>query len=279
MTSTVWNLPDLSDALAWQVLDAADIGLIVTDARRRVLYVNAAFVRDTGYTPDDMRGRSCSVLQGSGTDPAHIAAMRAALDRGEGFSQVLLNYHKDGRPLHYRVRVTPLHDGTTLRYFVGVQEDCTEEVLARQHLERQAFVDGLTGLGNRRAFDQLLAATVQGGAGQLILFDLNDFKRVNDEQGHPAGDELLRAVARRLTHLYPAGRTFRLGGDEFAVILPEPCRHPERQVRAALEDLNGGQLRVAIGAARCPEEGRTAEALHRLADQRLYADKPRARVS
>lgn len=265
----------LPQELLWKAFDAADVGLLITGPDRRILYVNATFTRETGYTLSEVQGRNCAFLQGPGTDPEDIQAMRDALDRGEGFSRVVLNYRKDGTPLHYRVRVSPVYDAGVLRCFVGVQEDYTDTHLAQRRLERWAYVDSLTGLGNRRAFDQAIdEALAQRAALRLILIDLNDFKIVNDQRGHQAGDELLIAVAECLTGLVNAPACpYRLGGDEFAVLLPAGQGGLENLLERQLSRLDGGRLRVSVGSASFPDEALNASELFRLADQRMYARK------
>lgn len=273
---TTFGSAGLPGELLWQVLDTADIGLLVTDAQRRILYVNETFTRETGYSLAEARGRTCRFLQGPATDPADILAMRTALDRGEPFSRVVLNYRKDGSPLHYRLRVRPLREGGQVRYFVGVQEDFTETHAAQRQLERWAYIDGLTGLGNRRAFDEALAGYLaRRDPVRLVLLDLNDFKRVNDERGHLAGDALLGEVARCLARqIPPPGTAYRLGGDEFAALLPPSLFRLDHALEAALAGLDGGTLRAAVGWATFPDEATEAPALFRLADGRLYARKP-----
>jgi diguanylate cyclase (GGDEF)-like protein/PAS domain S-box-containing protein len=261
-----------------QVLDTADVGLLVTDAQRRIVYVNAAFSQVTGYTLEEARGRTCAFLQGPGTNPADIAFMRAALNRGDPFERVVLNYRKDGRPLWYKLRVQPMFVDGTLRYFVGVQEDYSDAHAAQRELEHLAYHDGLTGLGNRRAFDRQLKRLVsEGQPCALILLDLDDFKQVNDRHGHPAGDALLQQVAACLTRVtQDEGAAFRIGGDEFGLLFSGEGWHSwsrETGLPGDLVNVDGERIRGATGAACFPEEAGDVEELLRLADRRLYAAK------
>lgn len=269
--------PRLDEEMLWQILAAADIGLLVTDAQRRIVYVNPTFTRETGYSAEEVLGRSCSFLQGPGTDAADIAALREALDRGEPVQRVVLNYRKDGSTMRYKLRIRPVHEGGAVRYFVGVQEDYSAAHAAQVQLERLAYLDSLTGLGNRRAFDARLAEAACGGEGfALVLLDLNDFKQINDSRGHPAGDALLREVGGCLQRILPdAGLAFRLGGDEFAVLLPGGPEQAGQAARvlAALEELEGGTLRTGLGCAHFPGEAGDIPSLLRLADRRLYGHK------
>ncbi|HET7573751.1 MAG TPA: diguanylate cyclase [Solirubrobacterales bacterium] len=109
-----------------------------------------------------------------------------------------------------------------------------------QELERQASQDALTGLANRRRFEEDLRATIarcrrDGTKGALLIIDLDDFKAVNDAQGHPAGDRLIEEIATVLRGRTRAGDSLaRLGGDEFAVILPRSGRREATVVAEAI---------------------------------------------
>lgn len=260
------------------VLETANVGLVVTGAQRRIVHVNATFSGATGYTLEEVRGRTCAFLQGAETDPADIALTRAALDRGEPFERVVLNYRKDGRPLWYRLRVQPMFVDGTLQYFVGVQEDYSEAHAAQRELERLAYHDGLTGLGNRRAFDLQLNRLASGGQPFVLqLLDLNNFKQVNDQYGHPAGDALLQQVAACLTQVVQGeGTAFRIGGDGFALLFPGesgPRRGQETRLLDHLINPGGERLYWAMVTACFPGEAGDVEGVRRLADRRLYVQK------
>jgi diguanylate cyclase (GGDEF)-like protein len=142
--------------------------------------------------------------------------------------------------------------------------------------------DALTGLPNRRAYDERLAREVRrveryGGALSLVVFDLDGFKRVNDRFGHDAGDEALRAFAGVLEGVRDADECFRLGGDEFAIILPLTEAEGARVVgcRVAAATVAGrvgeGHVGASFGVAQL--DGHDAAALHREADMALGAAK------
>jgi PAS domain S-box-containing protein len=110
--------------------------IVITDAgtpespRPRIVFVNQAFTRLSGYSADEAVGRSPSILQGPASDPAEIDRMRHSLARGEVFTAELVNYRKDGRPFHVEARIMPIRDQTgRLSHWVGVQRDIT----ARKH--------------------------------------------------------------------------------------------------------------------------------------------------
>lgn len=147
---------------------------------------------------------------------------------------------------------------------------------------RLALLDPLTGLGNQRSFrqrleEELTAAGHDQGSLALCVLDVDDFKRINDEKGHPAGDRVLVDVAGCLRR---DGEAFRLGGDEFALVLPgyedQDGLDVARAVVARLAALEGGQAQrvtVSAGLATFPADGSTGESLVECADARLYRAK------
>ena len=144
---------------------------------------------------------------------------------------------------------------------------------------RLALTDPLTGLGNHRHFHErlqreLAQADEHGGTVSLCFLDIDDFKRINDQFGHPAGDRVLSQVASRLRQ---GGESFRLGGDEFAVLLvgmDEQLALSTTQSivqRIAETELGkAGQITVSAGVATFPQHGRERDSLIRLADGALY---------
>ena len=178
-----------------------------------------------------------------------------------------------------------------MRGIVVNSRDVTDRVALEEQLTRRAFHDALTGLANRALFVDRLEHALYAGNPQeerlaVLFIDLDDFKKVNDSLGHPAGDELLRICARRLTERLAAGDTAaRLGGDEFAVLL-ESCADARRRgadgALPARRARRAGRARTAA-ASPCPpragialvnrREQPPAEEVLRNADIALYRAK------
>jgi diguanylate cyclase (GGDEF)-like protein len=189
------------------------------------------------------------------------------------------------------VRATWLHR-KFVRTFEGLAvtlRDISDTIAAKQKMAKIALEDDLTGLPNRRwlthALPEILVKAGQSSQTVSILFiDLDNFKNVNDTQGHSAGDELLQAAAKRLEALMRNGdRVVRLGGDEFTVVLcAEPDGDTVTNVAAgivhAFKDpfAIGGAPNIvgaSIGIAVYPHDGLDAETLLRKADMAMYAAK------
>jgi len=152
----------------------------------------------------------------------------------------------------------------------------------RRHLALSSCTDALTGLLNRRG----LAGASESAFGQLrrhrrevtlMLIDLDDFKAYNDTHGHQAGDELLRWVAAELqTAVRPSDSVARLGGDEFAVLLPDADPSAVEAVVGRIRETLAQRVEAALGWGTAPQNGTTFDALFRVADRNLYAEKLRA---
>jgi diguanylate cyclase (GGDEF)-like protein len=161
---------------------------------------------------------------------------------------------------------------------------------SQRHMAR---TDVLTGLANRRGFDDALSAAI-GAAGEpevgrrasdvqpgtvLLLLDLDDFKGVNDAHGHARGDDLLRAVAAQCHAVVRPGDTLaRIGGDEFALVAPGAGEPGAQRLAHELADAIGrAGAQATVAWAVHPVDGTDQDALLRAADRRLYAAKPASR--
>jgi len=181
------------------------------------------------------------------------------------------------------------HDLDLLAFAAGQAGAVIERLALHADLAHAARYDELTGLPNRRLFqDRILSAIARSRRGQsrgaLLFIDLDDFKQINDEHGHIAGDQLLQAIARRITScVREADTVARIGGDEFVALLEnvadlaqaEAVASKIRQVIATPMVLSGCTLlpQASIGVALYPEHGEVIDQLMRHADQAMYAAK------
>lgn len=259
----------------------------------KITHCNQAFAQMLGYDAcEQVIGQSYWSLL---TSDAR-AALTGPLEAGtvNGFESTVLR--ADGTTLHLLENITRVDDeGET--YFESTALDITQSKLdrlelqrARDAAQREAELDALTGLPNRRGFSQLVRRSV--GAGEsgnekpagLLYLDLDGFKEVNDTYGHVTGDLLLEQVAARLREaLCDRGQLFRLGGDEFAVLLtrPDSISDPGKVAADLLTSLEppfriGGQvLKVSgsIGISSFPNPASDYTSLLQQADSAMYAAK------
>ena len=155
----------------------------------------------------------------------------------------------------------------------------------RETLKVISRTDPLTGVLNRRGFEERLSGALRtaersGEPVALLLLDLDGFKPVNDQQGHAAGDALLRWVAKSIEScLRPADGVGRVGGDEFAIVAPEVDAREANALAARIVRALEERIGASIGIAGYPSDGESAESLHRRADESLYTIKRARRAT
>jgi diguanylate cyclase (GGDEF)-like protein/PAS domain S-box-containing protein len=208
-------------------------GVIITDSRCCIQTVNAAFTTITGYSAFEAVGSPVNLLQSGRHTAEFYGQMWAALrDRGHWQGEVW-NRRKSGEIYPQWLTISAVRDASTGEntHYVGVFTDVTRRKDTEAQLERLAHYDPLTQLPNRVLLHERLQQTLlrtqrRGATTAVMVIDLDGFKTVNDSLGHPAGDELLVCVAKRLqARLHADDLLGRLGGDEFLVVL-EDCRSP-----------------------------------------------------
>jgi diguanylate cyclase (GGDEF)-like protein/PAS domain S-box-containing protein len=211
-----------------QVFEEAPIATGLLDPEGRWLLANRALTEMTGYTVDELMGERFEDIVHP-DDVHNDDSQRERLRAGEiPAFQVEKRYFDAGGEVNSAILSVSLvrdRDGAPLHYIAQLQ-DISERKRLEEHLRHLADHDPLTGLRNRRLFEHDLRLQVARSrryreVAALMVIDLDDFKRVNDEHGHKVGDDTLRAVARALTRrLRETDLVARLGGDEFAVLLP-----------------------------------------------------------
>jgi diguanylate cyclase (GGDEF)-like protein/PAS domain S-box-containing protein len=264
-------------------LEQCPDGVLATDREGRIEYVNAAYERLTGYARVELVGRTPALLK-SGTHEADFyRRLWRALLAGEDFRAVFCNRRKSGELYYEDKIIRPVEGG-----FVSFGRDFTASALEIEKLGHAATHDSLTRLPNRSLFfdrlQQALAHAARRGEELTVgIMDIDRFRDTNNRYGHLAGDAVLQAIAERSSACIRASDTVaRIGGDEFALLLVgsgEPAAAPvlEKLVaaNAAPVDFDGEALpvSVSIGACAYPREARTAFALHKQADLRMYQAK------
>jgi diguanylate cyclase (GGDEF)-like protein/PAS domain S-box-containing protein len=209
-------------AIAFETHDA----ILITDADNKIMRANNAFTEITGYEADEVVGKTPALLKSGKHAPDFYAEMWATIGREGHWDGELLDRRKNGviYPKHLTITAVKNELGQVTNY-VGIFSDITERKEAEAEINRLAYYDTLTSLPNRRLLiDRLqlaMAASDRNNSyGAVLFIDLDNFKDLNDTQGHDVGDQLLVEVAHRLLGCVRTGDTVaRLGGDEFVVML------------------------------------------------------------
>lgn len=277
----------------------SDLVGIIKLRDRHTVWRNPAVERMFGYVEGELLGVPARQLYVDDTSYATLGALAyPQLKAGGRFRTQLQMLRKDGSLIWVDLSgvdlpaVSAERGGESLWMMVDITQSKAHEA----RMERAALHDALTGLPNRllladRLRQAIAGAERNGHVFALAYLDLNGFKQINDNHGHDAGDEVLKAVAARLqAGLRGSDTVARLGGDEFVVLLtPQQAPADAEPVLSRLLDalmqpitLSSG-VPVAVGSslglAHFPDDGRTPDALMRHADEAMFANKRAGRVS
>lgn len=266
--------------------------IVISDAARRIVAVNTAFSRISGYSESDVVGVNPDVLLRA--VPA-LEFYAGALESGTAdfWQGEVRCYRSNGDPFPAWQSVSVVRDGEgRLTHYVTAFSDVSAIFEAQQQLQHLAHHDPLTGLPNRLLFDDRLENAIEHALRQsqrclLLFLDLDGFKVINDTLGHAIGDELLREVAGRLRRVLRSSDTIaRLGGDEFVILAgsvnPEYAAQLAQKILDQLRtpiQVGGESLAVtgSLGIAIYPENGTDCQQLMRAADLAMYTAKAEGR--
>ncbi len=267
-------------------------GIVITDARHRIVAVNPAFSLITGYAPPEVVGRRPDLLKASRTSSAdRYSQWRAVRENGQWQGELWFRT-KSGEERPQWLSVSAVRDAHgAVSNYVATFSDLTARHATEERNSFLAQHDSLTGLPNRlllgdRLGQALASASRHGGQVALLFLDLDRFKVINDSLGHRTGDLLLCSVAARLASLVRQEDTVaRLGGDEFVFVLsnfdrPDMPAHVAQKVIWALREPHAieGELfaiGASVGISLFPADARDGEKLIRNADSAMYKAKAR----
>lgn len=278
------------DQLAQKVFTHTPTGIVFTDESHRILSINPATTQMTGYEPFELNGHTVFGLINT-EDPQAAGTLQEDLDLRGTWSGELEITKKSGDnfPVGIRIsRVDDPHSGQPAHY-IWILADITERRQAEAQMRHIAQHDALTGLPNRLALlmrlGQLLPEARRHDWRIAIMFlDLDRFKIINDTLGHQVGDELLREVACRLSHVVrETDFVARLGGDEFVIILPGIAGPSDAAIVASkiigslaqAIEAEGHELHTSpsIGISVFPDDGADGDTILKNADTAMYHAK------
>ncbi len=280
--------------LAASVFESSSEGIVITNARRRIISVNKAFTKITGYTPEEVIGRNPRFLKSDQHNQAFYRAMWSEIETEGCWQGEIRNRRKNREPYTEWLSITSVKDaeGHPVQY-IGLIRDISDLKANEEKLHFQAFYDPLTQLPNRALLFERLSHVIKQASrnrktAALLFVDLDYFKQINDTFGHVIGDEILKEVSERLSAcVREADTVARPGGDEFLIILHEISGRTEATTVAKkvirrlkqpfrLEGHNAF-LGASIGITLIPDDGNVPIDLLKKADMAMYKSKEKGR--
>lgn len=266
--------------------------IIITDAARRIVAVNEAFTRITGFSENDAMGIDPDLLLRVRREGGDLTRLLERNPNGYWQGEILC-HRRGGEPFPAWQSLSVVRDSQgNATHYVTAFSDVTEIHAAAEQLDHLAHHDPLTGLPNRLLFDDRFAHAIEHAQRQqepclLLFLDLDGFKVVNDTMGHAVGDDLLRVVGDRLKGVLRQSDTLaRLGGDEFVIVAGGAtlgyASHVAQKILDALRKpirLSGEDVSVSasIGISVFPDHGTDPSTLMRAADIAMYVAKTKGR--
>jgi diguanylate cyclase (GGDEF)-like protein/PAS domain S-box-containing protein len=276
--------------LAASVFTTSQEGIVITDAENRIINVNEAFTRITGYSHAEALGKNPKMLNSGRQDTGYYEEMWRVLKATDHWRGEIWNRRKSGELYAELLSIVAVRDeqGRLLNH-VGIFSDISRLKEHEAELDRVAHFDPLTGVPNRRLFsDRLIQATARARRNGLPLavcfLDLDGFKPINDRFGHEVGDQILVQVAQHLRGALRAGDTLaRIGGDEFVLLFTDLAH--DQECPSILDRVltlittpvtivgNPVSVSASIGVTLFPQDDSDADGLLRHADMAMYRAK------
>lgn len=277
-----------------QAVEQSPVSVMITDTNANIVYVNQAFEKISGYTAEEVFGKTPQLFKSDKTPISLYKDLWHTITSQHTWEGEFENRRRNGELFWVHSHIAPVfdEDGNIIN-FLAMQEDITKQKKQAELIQYQAFYDLLTNLPNRAlVLDRLNRFLIDAKRREkrlaVLFLDLDNFKKINDSMGHIEGDNLLVQVAKRLRGTLREGDTVgRLGGDEFIVLLSSTnnindTHHVAKNLLNCFHDafnLNGKEFKItaSLGIAVYPEDGQTGTDLLRNADTAMYHAKEQGR--
>ncbi len=272
------TLKEQSLGLLELVFRSSREGILVTDAKRRIVEVNPAFTRITGYAPDEVVGKQFPLRQSMTQGGEFFSKVWQSVQDEGSWNGEIWDSRKDGEIFVQRASIGLVRHPGGDRYVLQFS-DVTEGKKKDELIWLQANFDALTNLPNRRLLRERLDEAIEGVDGfALLLIDLDRFKEINETLGHDMGDLLILEAALRIGRCMEGGTLARVGGDAFMLILQ---RDAEKVAERILDEFSSPfmigdepvQVSASLGMTYYPADAVHVEGLLKNAEQAMYRAK------
>ena len=276
-----------------QAVEQSSNAIIITNHRVQIEYVNAAFLKSSDKTLEEVMGKRPDLHQSNQSSRSSYKAMLRCLRDGKSWHAELKHFDRSNIEHTDFIQVSPIRDELgEISHFLFVQEDITEKKRNEERIQYLAHFDALTGVANRTLLEERARFALGRSARSkepisVVFFDIDHFKDINDSLGHSFGDALLVELSKRMVGRLRAEDTIaRLGGDEFVLLLPGIDANGTEVVVQKLMQLIKQIYRIgeielnittSMGIAVFPADGTDLETLSKNADAAMYRAKREGR--
>jgi len=280
------------------IIENSHEAILISDVNNKIQHVNKAFSEITGYSKNEVLGRTPNLLQSGHHDRTFYQSMWHALNAEGHWQGEIWNKRKNGEIYPEWLSISAIDDQNNERtHYVSFFSDITEQNKAKNKIKRQRYFDSLTKLANKKMlFEQVDLAIEQNfqepkeaqSLCGLFVMDLDLFKNINNNYGHDFGDKLLRLIARRLKSLIrDSDIVARTSGDNFALFIKNlPCEQGAQSIAENIAksfsqpfhiDGKTTNCTLSIGIALFPHDAINAGSLFKKAEQAMFDAKDNGR--
>jgi len=268
--------------------------ILITDSQQNIIKINPAFTRITGYSEQDILGKTPKILASGKHDQAFYLEMWESLLCNGKWTGEIWNKRKSGQIYPEWEIITTIKKGNEITHFIATFSDLSQHKTQEAKIEYLAYQDHLTDLPNRPFFKKLVKQSLsklqrQGLSAALLYIDINDFKKFNDTLGHKFGDQILIQFSNRLNQIVGDNVIVsRFGSDEFVIWIDDIYGPHNAAIDAAtrqaldIKDEFSKPITIenydilitsSIGIAIFPDDGKSCDKLIRKADMAMYQAK------
>ncbi len=276
------------------VLENSSEAMLITDSENKIIASNPAFTKITGYALEEIKGKDPGMFKSGRHGQEFYGRMWESLHETGQWQGEVWDKRKNGQEYAKWLTIDSIKDNSgEIHRYVALFSDITQRKRSEETIWKQANFDSLTGLPNRRMFNQQLQDKISSCGRThdnvaLLLIDLDHFKEVNDTLGHDMGDQLLQLASKRIVAcVRETDMVSRLGGDEFTIILtnyhaPGNVEIIAQKIISKLAEPYELQdeivhVSASVGITFYPQHAENIKALIKNADQAMYAAKSKGR--
>ncbi|MCG9595756.1 sensor domain-containing diguanylate cyclase [Vibrio sp. Isolate25] len=288
----VWNYNHTKNSMDSQIARAAMNGMsamLITDRQNRIIKTNEEFTRVSGYTFEEVKGKQPSFFAANKHEQEFYINMWKILEKDGLWEGEVVNKRRDGSHITEILRIQTVTDKNgVIQFYVASFVDISHRKELENRLREMSEKDAMTGLWNRRKFDQEMAAQClrtkryhDAEPTCFAIVDIDHFKRVNDQLGHDEGDRIIKSVGVVLSaHLRETDFIARIGGEEFAIIMPhtrlQEAEIVTNRLRTSVSLEHSEKITVSVGVT---DMDGSIENTYKRADVALYESKSLGRNS
>ncbi|MCF6331110.1 MAG: EAL domain-containing protein [Sulfurimonas sp.] len=276
--------------LASAVFEKMNDGVLITDPKKRIIMINNAFSKISGYTFEEIKGKTPSIFSSGWNDSSLYKEIWNDIDKKNKWDGEIINRKKDGTIYTANLIIIALYDDNKiLTNYISITNDISDMKKQEKLIHNLAYYDFLTALPNRILFEEHVLSKIPkmeryNKKMALFFIDMDNFKNINDTLGHFAGDKFLVEVVKSIKGLIRKQDTFaRFGGDEFAILIEDidivvniiPLANKIINKFSMPVDVDGAKLYsgISMGISIFPDDAKTYEGLIKAADTAMYQVK------